>query len=100
MTTASHRGLSKVRVLSGIGFILGLVVALGIRLGIDDGGWPLFVPPTAAAIAFARPTRGTLLLAIAATAGILVLGLMTFGILYGFSLAALILALTAAPDHR
>jgi ABC-type anion transport system duplicated permease subunit len=93
LTLLAAPAARRVRVLATIAFVLAMGIALGIRLGLNDGGWPLFVPAIAAAGVLAWPVRVMLILAIAATTAIVVLGIMTVGILYGFSLAALIFAL-------
>ena len=99
MVTLSHTKVQRVRLLGGLAFALATLVALGVRMGLNDGGWPLFVPAVGAAGVVIWPTRRTVILAIVATAAIMILGLMTVGILYGFALAPLILALTAfRPD--
>ena len=93
--------MQRVRLLGGLAFALAALVALAVRIGLSDGGWPLFVPAVGAAGVVIWPRRPTVILAIVATAAILVLGLMTVGILYGFALAPLILALAAfGPDGR
>ena len=85
--------LRRVRLLGGLAFALATLVALAVRVGLDDGGWPLFVPALAAVGVIGWPSRSLVILAIVATAAIMILGLMTVGILYGFALAPLILAL-------
>lgn len=102
MTLVAAPVARRVRVLASIAFLLAIGIGLGLRLGLNDGGWPLFVPAIAAAVVLAWPVRVMVFLAIAATTSIVVLGMMTVGILYGFSLAALILALAefnARPDR-
>lgn len=102
MTLLQRPVARRVRVLATIAFLLAIGIALGVRLGLNDGGWPLFVPAVAAALVLAWPVRVMVVLAIATTASIVVLGIMTVGILYGFSLAALIFALAefkARPDR-
>jgi hypothetical protein len=80
----------KVRMLGALAFVLSLAVTLMVLLGLREGGWPLFVPVVAAASVVAWPTRPMVIVAVILNAAIVVLGLMTVGILYGFSLAALI----------
>jgi len=95
----SHTKVQRVRLLGGLAFALATLVALAVRIGLNDGGWPLFVPGVGAAAVVIWPSRPTVILAIVSTAAILILGLMTVGILYGFALAPLILALTVLrPD--
>jgi hypothetical protein len=91
----SRTKVQRVRLLGGLAFAFATLVALLVRIGLNDGGWPLFVPAVGAAGVVAWPSRSTVILAIVATAAILILGLMTVGILYGFALAPLILALAA-----
>jgi hypothetical protein len=91
----SHTKVQRVRLLGGIAFAFATFVALLVRIGLNDGGWPLFVPALGAAGVVVWPSRPTVILAIVATAAILILALMTVGILYGFALAPLILALAA-----
>jgi hypothetical protein len=93
MPSSLLRIARRVRVLATVAFVLATIIAFGVRLGLNDGGWPLFVPVIAAAAVLVWPVRPMVLLAIAATAAIVILGLMTVGIFYGFSLAALIFAL-------
>ncbi|HEV7387008.1 MAG TPA: hypothetical protein VGN73_00220 [Gemmatimonadaceae bacterium] len=93
MIALSHTQLQRVRFLGGLAFAVATLVALAVRIGLNDGGWPLFVPAVGAAGVVIWPSRPTVILAIVATAAILILGLMTVGILYGFALAPLILAL-------
>jgi ABC-type anion transport system duplicated permease subunit len=95
MTKLSPHMTRRVRVLGALAFVLAITVALAVRVGLNDGGWPLFVPSLAAAGVIVWPIRAMVLAAIAATAAILLLGLMTVGIFYGCSLAALIFALAA-----
>ena len=95
MPGASRQVVRRVRVLATAAFALALIVAVGVRIGLNDGGWPLFVPALGAAAVVVWPIRAVVWLAIAATTAIFVLGLMTVGILYGFSLALLIFALAA-----
>ena len=102
MTPLQRPVARRVRVLATIAFVLAIGIALGVRLGLNDGGWALFVPAIAAAGVLAWPVRVMVLLAIAATTSIVVLGIMTAGILYGLSLAALVFALAefkAGPDR-
>jgi len=99
MVTLSHTRARRVRLLGGLAFALATLVALAVRIGLNDGGWPLFVPAVGGAGVVIWPSRAAVILAIVATAAILILGLMTVGILYGFALAPLILALTTyRPD--
>jgi hypothetical protein len=99
VVTLSHTKLQHVRLLGGLAFALATLVALAVRIGLNDGGWPLFVPAVGATGVVIWPSRPTVILAIVATAAILILGLMTVGILYGFALAPLILAFAAfRPD--
>lgn len=95
MVTVSHPGAERVRLLGGLAFVVAMLVALAVRIGLNDGGWPLFVPALGAAFVIVWPIRPMVILAIVATAAILILGLMTVGILYGFALAPLFLALAA-----
>jgi hypothetical protein len=95
VVAVSHTKVQRVRLLGGLAFALATLVAFAVRIGLNDGGWPLFVPAVGAAGVVVWPSRPTVILAIVATAAILILGLMTVGILYGFALAPLILALAA-----
>ena len=95
MVALSHTRVQRVRLLGGLAFALATLVALAVRIGLNDGGWPLFVPAVGAAGVIVVPSRAMVIVAIVATAAILILGLMTVGILYGFALAPLILALAA-----
>jgi hypothetical protein len=85
----------RVRRLGGLAFVLATLIALAVRLGLNDGGWPLFVPAFASAGVVVWPMRPVVIVAILVTAGILILGSMTVGILYGFPLVPLIFALAA-----
>jgi hypothetical protein len=93
MVALSHTKVQRVRLLGGLAFALATLVALAVRLGLNDGGWPLFVPGLAAAGVIVWPKRPMVIVAIVATAAIMILGLMTVGILYGFALTPLIFAL-------
>ena len=95
MVGLSHANMRRVRFLGGLAFATAMLIALAVRIGLNDGGWPLFVPAVGAAGVIFWPTRRMVLVAIVATAAILILGLMTVGILYGFALAPLIFALAA-----
>jgi hypothetical protein len=95
MVALSHTKVQRVRLLGGLAFALATLVALAVRIGLNDGGWPLFVPAVGAAGVVVWPNRRMVIMAIVATAAILILGLMTVGILYGFALAPLIFALAA-----
>ena len=102
--TSSTPGVSRrVRILATIAFLIAMTIAVGVRIGLNDGGWPLFVPAIAAAAVLVWPVPLTVLLAIAVTTAVVVLGIMTVGIFYGLSLAALIFALAefrAGADRR
>jgi hypothetical protein len=95
LVALSRAKLQRVRLLGGLAFALATFVALAVRIGLNDGGWPLFVPAVGAAGVIVWPSRRTVIVAIVATAAILILGLMTVGILYGFVLTPLIFALAA-----
>jgi hypothetical protein len=95
MGTSSHTKAQRVRRLGGVAFALATFVALAVRIGLNDGGWPLFVPALGAAGLVVWPSRPMVIVAIVATAAILILGLMSVGILYGFALVPLIFALAA-----
>jgi hypothetical protein len=103
MPDSAHRVERRVRVLATIALLIALTSALGVRVGLNDGGWPLFVPAIAAAAVLVWPVRVIVSWAIAITAACVVLGLMSVGIFYGLSLAALIFALAefrAGVDRR
>jgi len=89
----SHARTTHVRRLGGIAFVLATLIALAVRLGLNDGGWPLFVPAFVSAGVIAWPIRPMVIVAIVVTAGLLILGSMTVGLLYGFPLVPLIFAL-------
>jgi hypothetical protein len=91
----SHTRVQRVRRLGGFAFVLATLIALAIRIGLNDGGWPLFVPVVGAAGVIVWPSRPAVIVAIVATTAILILGSMTVGILYGFPLVPLIFALAA-----
>lgn len=93
MVALSHTKVQRVRLLGGLAFAVATLVALAVRIGLNDGGWPLFVPALGAAGVIVWPIRPMVIVAIVVTAAILILGLMTVGILYGFALAPLIFAL-------
>ena len=91
--------MQRVRLLGGLAFAIAISIALLVRIGLNDGGWPLFIPALGAAGVVVWPSRPMVIVAIVVTAAILVLGLMTLGILYGFALTPLIFALAAfRPD--
>jgi hypothetical protein len=85
--------VQRVRRLGGLAFVLATLIALAVRIGLNDGGWPLFVPAVGAASVVIWPRRPAVIAAIVVTAGLLILGSMTVGILYGFPLVPLIFAL-------
>lgn len=85
----------RVRLLASIACVLSLATAVLVLVGLNDGGWPLLVPALGAAAAIVWPVRSVVVVAIVLNAAIMILGLMTVGIFYGFSLAALIFALGA-----
>jgi hypothetical protein len=89
----SHTKVQRVRRLGWLAFVLATLLALAVRIGLNDGGWPLFVPAVGAASVVIWPSRPAVIAAIAVTAGLLILGSMTVGILYGFPLVPLIFAL-------
>lgn len=102
MVALSHTNVQRVRLLGGLAFALATLIALAVRTGLNDGGWPLFVPSLGAAGVIVWPSRPMVIVAIIATAAILILGLMTVGILYGFALVPLIFALAVSrtdPDQ-
>jgi hypothetical protein len=75
--------------------LLAVVVAWKARRQLTLPLMPRFVTALGAAGVVVWPSRPTVILAIVVTAAILILALMTVGILYGFALAPLILALAA-----
>ncbi|HXG70513.1 MAG TPA: hypothetical protein VNJ04_07855 [Gemmatimonadaceae bacterium] len=85
----------RVRLLAFLACVLSLSIAVFVTVGLQDGGWPLLVPAVGAAAVIVWPVRSVLAVAILLNAAIIILGLMTVGILYGFSLAALLFALAA-----
>lgn len=87
--------IRRVRLLASLACILSLAAALLVLIGLRDGGWPLLLPAMGAASVIVWPNRSVLAVAILLNAAIMILGLMSVGILYGFSLAALIFALSA-----
>ena len=91
----SQTRMRRVRVLGGLAFAIAISIALLVRIGLNDGGWPLFIPALGAAGVVVWPLRLMVIAAIVVTAAMLVLGLMTVGILYGFALTPLIFALAA-----
>ena len=95
MVALSQTKVQRVRLLGGLAFAIAISIALVVRIGLNDGGWPLFIPALGAAGVVVWPSRPMVIVAIVVTAAILVLGLMTVGILYGFVLTPLILALAA-----
>jgi hypothetical protein len=82
-----------VRLFGTIAFVVSLTIALIVRVGINDGGWPLFVPPIAAAAVIVWPIRSVVVMAILVHAAIITLGILSVCIFYGVPLAALIFAL-------
>jgi hypothetical protein len=93
MPTSVRPNTRRIRLAAAVALALALFVAFAVLVGLRDGGWPLLVPAVAAAAVLAWPKRAVVVLAILATAAIMLLGLMTVGIFFGASLAALILAL-------
>jgi hypothetical protein len=66
---------------------------LAARIGLGDGTWDLIVPVVACVAAAVWPTRLVVATAMIATAVIVVMGLEGSGVLFGASVAALMLAL-------
>ncbi len=93
MVALSGTRVQRVRRLGGIAFALAILIALAVRIGLNDGGWPLFVPAVGSAGVVVWPSRPAVIIAIVVTTAILILGSMTVGILYGFPLVPLIFAL-------
>jgi hypothetical protein len=83
----------RAKALSGVAMGLAATVALVARFGLNDGGWMLIVPVIAAGAATIWPTRIVVALAMVVTATVVVLGLDNTGVLFGASVAALMLAL-------
>lgn len=99
MVALSQTKVQRVRLLGGLAFAIATSIALVVRIGLNDGGWPLFIATLGAAGVVVWPSRPMVIVAIVVTAAMLVLGLMTVGILYGLALTPLIFAL-AAPRLR
>ena len=84
----------------------GLSVAVALAaFGLNDWSWPVGVPVVAAAVATVWPTRMVVAIAMLATAIIVVVGRDGAGVLFGASVAALMLALNhlqpaATPVRR
>lgn len=93
MPQSSGGALLRVRVFSAVACILAAALALGVRFGLHDGDWILFVPSIAAGLPVLYPVKAAVWLAIACTTAILLLGLASVGLFFGPSLAALIAAL-------
>lgn len=83
----------RARSLSAIAAGLSAVVAGAVYFGMHDGGWLLIVPVLAATAATIWTNRNVVATAMVATAAIVFLGLDSTGVLFGASLAALMLAL-------
>ena len=85
----------RVRLFAGIAFVLSFGLAILVRVGLNDGGWPLLIVPAGAAAVILWPTRSILAIAILLNALMMILAMFSIGLFYGFSLAALIFALAA-----
>ncbi len=64
----------RARILTGAACFLAFTIAILVRVGLNDGGWPLFVPGLASAAAVLWPTRAVIGIAVACTAAIVVRG--------------------------
>ena len=83
----------RVRRLAAISLGFGILTLVLIKLGWDQLQFIHAVPAIGAAAVLAWPIRPVVWTAVIVNALYVVLGLMTAGILYGFSLVPLILAL-------
>jgi hypothetical protein len=83
----------RARLLGGVATGLSAAVALAAYFGLNDGGLTLILPVIACAAATAWPTRIVVGTAMTATAAVVVLGLEDTGVLFGASVAALMLSL-------
>jgi hypothetical protein len=83
----------RARSLSAIAAGLSAVIALAAWFGLNERGWELVLPVLASVVAAIWPTRIIVATSMIATAAIVVLGLESAGVLFGASVAALMLAL-------
>lgn len=79
--------------LSAIAAGLSILLAAAVYFGLREGGWPLLIPIVVSIAATVWPTRLVVAIAMLATAAIVILGTEGYGILFGASAVALMLAL-------
>ena len=84
---------ARARSLSAVAAGLSTAVSLSVYFGLNEGGWSLLVPVLAGAAATVWPNRNVVATAMVATGAVVFLGLESTGVLFGASLAALMLAL-------
>ena len=89
---------TRARVLSAVAAALSAAVAAMAYFGFNDGSWQLFLPIVAPLLATIWPTRIVVATAMVATAAVVVMGLNDSGVLFGASLAILMLALNSLQD--
>ena len=89
----SHTAKTRARSLSAIAAGLSTAVAVAAYFGLNDGGWTLLVPVLAGAAATIWTNRNVVAVSMVATAAIVFMGLESTGVLFGASLASLMLAL-------
>ena len=101
MTESSRSVLRRVRILGAVGALISLTFSLLIWIGLDDGGLYLVTITTLTGLLVAAwPYRPVVIAAVTMNTLVVIGGLMTAGILYGFSLAALIHALGLLNHER
>jgi hypothetical protein len=92
--TARTRARSLCAVAAGVS---ALVAALAY-FGFDDGSWQLVLPIAASLFATIWPTRIVVATAMIATAAVVVMGMDDSGVLFGATVAILMLALNSLQE--
>ena len=91
----SETAKTRARSLSAVAAALSAAVAAMAYFGFDDGSWQLVVPIVFPLAATIWPTRIVVGAAMTATAAVVVMGLDGSGVLFGATLAILMLALNS-----
>jgi hypothetical protein len=91
----SETAKTRARSLSAVAAGLSAAVAAVAYFGFDDGSWQLVLPIVASIASTIWPTRLVVATAMTATAAVVVMGMDDSGVLFGATVAILMLALNS-----
>jgi hypothetical protein len=89
---------TRARSLSAVAAGLSAAVAAIAYFGFNDGSWQLVLPIVASVAAAIWPTRIIVATAMTATAAVVVMGMDDSGVLFGATVAILMLALNSLQE--